>query len=394
MPGCGASGVGRSHTPDHSFFWGVRPGARYPLAVGALWGRGGPAVLGTLSCAAVRRVLSALPGFAARGGRWSLVPVFVLLLWPVACLFAVHRGPALVRCPSSGPVALGAPVGLPADVLPSPTLGATPRLYSVTARGTWSPAENRAHCACRWPLPRQRRWARYVSYPFGATRWGCPWRVPPASVLGCVRCGSLACVDPVTDASRFPYRPFFDRGLGRCTGAASYGRRHLPFRVGGRHACVPRVCLCVLSLAASGSLASWAHSGAPHLVLWPFCAPSLLGPLRAAVACASGFFSFFLSFFFPLSSLPPSRAPAVSAFLCLPAPGALGLGALCFSSAPPRRPGFFLLCFLGVFAPRQCMSNATAYTHGNLFDAVNHITKTVCSAIPRLKGRNWCDLWD
>ena len=27
--------------------------------------------------------------------------------------------------------------------------------------------------------------------PFGAPRWGCPWRVPPASVLGCVRCGCL-----------------------------------------------------------------------------------------------------------------------------------------------------------------------------------------------------------
>ena len=129
----------------------------------------------------------------------------------------------------------------------------------MAARGRWRPAENRAHCACRWPLPRQGRWARSASYPFGAPRWGCPWRVPPASVLGCVRCSGLACVDPVTDASGFPYRPSFDGGLGRCTGAVSCGRRHRPFRVGGRHARVPRVCVCVLFLAGSGGPASWAR---------------------------------------------------------------------------------------------------------------------------------------
>ena len=67
--------------------------------------------------------------------------------------------------------------------------GLRPRLYWVAARGTRRLAENRAHCACRWPLPRQGRWARYASYPFGAQRWGCPWRDPPASVSGCMRCG-------------------------------------------------------------------------------------------------------------------------------------------------------------------------------------------------------------
>ena len=98
----------------------------------------------------------------------------------------------------------------------------------------------------------QGHWARSASYPFGAPRWGCPWRVPPASVLGCVRCGGLVCVDPVTDASGFPYRQSFDGGLGRCTGAVSCGRRHLPFRVGGRHARVPRVCACACFLGRVG----------------------------------------------------------------------------------------------------------------------------------------------
>ena len=34
----------------------------------------------------------------------------------------------------------------------------------------------------------------------------------------------FACVDPVIDASGFPYCLSFDRGLGRCTGAVSFGR--------------------------------------------------------------------------------------------------------------------------------------------------------------------------
>ena len=71
--------------------------------------------------------------------------------------------------------------------------GCRPRLYWVAARGTLRPGREPGSCACRWPLPRQGRWARSASYPFGAPRWGCPWRVPPASVLGCVRCGGLPC---------------------------------------------------------------------------------------------------------------------------------------------------------------------------------------------------------
>ena len=101
----------------------------------------------------------------------------------------------------------------------------------------------------RWPLPRQERWARSTSYPFGAPRWSCPWRVPSASVLGCVRCGGLACVDLVTDASGFTYSPFFSGGLSRYTGADPCGRPHLPFRVGGGHARVPRAC--------AGACSSW-----------------------------------------------------------------------------------------------------------------------------------------
>ena len=117
LPGCGASGLGPLPPPTSCPF-GLAAGARFPLAVGAVCGRGGPAVLGTLSRAVVRRVLCALPGFAAPGGRCGLEPVLVPWLWPAASLPGVPRGAALVRRSSSGPVAIGAPVSFPVAVVP------------------------------------------------------------------------------------------------------------------------------------------------------------------------------------------------------------------------------------------------------------------------------------
>ena len=180
MPWCGASGVGRSPTPDHSSFGAcgrgpppagcgcrgcgrgdpsptpqrallragfarcgggtrglgggasclgvgrpgtgalppptTRPfrpaaGAHYPLAVGAVCGRGGLAVLGSLSRAAVCGVY--FVRFRVRGTEW---PLWLgtrprAMVWPAACLSGVPRGHTLVRSASSGPVALGALVG-------------------------------------------------------------------------------------------------------------------------------------------------------------------------------------------------------------------------------------------------------------------------------------------
>ena len=186
-----------SAAPRHSWLgcWGVCVFvcalSLYPATPG--WGlrRGcvGWVLPGTCSPAAVPCVLCALPGFAAPGGRCRLAPVRVPRIWPAACLSGVPCGSALARRASSGPVALGAPVGFPDAVVPFPIpRGLRPQIYWAAARGRWRLAENRALCACRWPLPRQGLWARSASYPFRAPRWGCPWRVPPASVLGCVRC--------------------------------------------------------------------------------------------------------------------------------------------------------------------------------------------------------------
>ena len=61
---------------------------------------------------------------------------------------------------------------------------------------------------------------------------------PSGIALGLRALRWLACVDPVTDASGFPYRPSFDGALCQGTGAVSCGRRHLPLRVGGVTAAV------------------------------------------------------------------------------------------------------------------------------------------------------------
>ena len=105
----------------------------------------------------------------------------------LACMVAPRGAPRLVcpgrsRCPGR--------LSRCRAAFPHPG-GLRPRFYWVAARGARRPAENGAHCACRWPPPRQGRWARSALYTFRAPRWGCPWRVPPASVLGCMRCGGL-----------------------------------------------------------------------------------------------------------------------------------------------------------------------------------------------------------
>ena len=104
-----------------------------------------------------------------------------------------------------------------------------------------------------------------------------------------------------------------------------------------------RVCLCVLFLAGSGRPASWVRSGAPHLscgrfVLLLCSAPSGLGlpvPL----------------FSFPSFFLFPSRAPAVSGFLCIPGLSAMGLGALRLLRCPPHPPPPFFPFFFFCSAP-------------------------------------------
>ena len=145
--------------------------------------------------------------------------------------------PRVVCRASSGLVALGAPVGCPDAVVPLP----------LTGRLRWA----------RRGRPRTgfSSWLPLAPAEAGALGSLCfvPVRGPAMALslagssgvgFGLRALRSVACVDPVTHASSFSYRPSFDGGLGRCTGAVSCGRRHLRLRAGGRHAWVPCVCAC------------------------------------------------------------------------------------------------------------------------------------------------------
>ena len=135
IPACGGPRVGHSLTPDRPSL-GRATGAHYPLVVSAVSRRGGPAVLGTFSRGAPRRLLCALPGFAAPGGLCCLAPALVPWLWPAGCLTGVPPAPALVRRASSGPVALRAPVGFAIAVVPAPTRGAVAPGFTGRLHGT------------------------------------------------------------------------------------------------------------------------------------------------------------------------------------------------------------------------------------------------------------------
>ena len=138
----------------------------------------------------------------AAGIAWHLLPCSgSLRVVPALRVSGSRRQLLLGTCPCALVVAGGVPLWHASwpwwctgqlsrrhGAFPNPR-GLRPRLCWEAARGKRRPAENWAHCACRWPPPRRGRWAHSVSYPFGALQWRCPWRVPPASFLGCVRCG-------------------------------------------------------------------------------------------------------------------------------------------------------------------------------------------------------------
>ena len=228
----------------------------------------------------------------------------------------------MVRRASYRPVALGAPVGFPNAVVPFP-----------------NPAGNRAHCACRSPPPWPGRLARSESYPFGAPQWGCPWRVPPASGLGCVRCNgrrvwTRSLTRPVSRTVRrwteawasAPGLFCVDADTSPC-GSEDAGP--------GSRACV-RLLVRPGWVERAGLLgAFWCASPSPLAALsfcfaWP--PPGwdypFLGPLFARPPP--------LCFFFFCCCFP--RAPSVACFLWFPAqvPRALALCALLFVGARGR----------------------------------------------------------
>ena len=180
-------------------------------------------MLGTCSRAVVRCVLCALSGFAAPGGHYCLAPVRVPWLWPAACLSGVPPGPAWCAAPRPvrslsmlwsaflTPWCLSPPRGLAPPALLGGCVG-----HAEAGREPGSLCLLVAHvkAGALHSLGVVPVWGPVMGLSLAG----------PSSVgLGLRALRWLACVEPVTDASGIPYRPSFDGGLSRCTGAVSCG---------------------------------------------------------------------------------------------------------------------------------------------------------------------------
>ena len=332
--------------------FGRAAGARFPLAVGAVCGRGGPAVLGTLSLAAVRGVLCAAPG-----GRCGLAPVLVPWLWPAACLSGVPRGLAFVRRSSSSPVALGAPVAFSVAVVISPTPGAVAPGFTGWLRGARGGrprtglivpaagpcrgkgagrAPRRTRCGPRdGVVPggflRLRSWAACAAVVWRVWTWSV---MRPVSRTVCLATGDSA-------GAPGPFRVDAD--------TAPLGSEDA---TPGSRACV-RVRALLGPFGRAGlSGAFWCASP----FLWPFLVRSLLARPPPAWGCpVCGCCWVFFLFFFPFS---PSLRPRCVLPCVFSGPGCLGPWRLvppplCFSSPPPPccRWRFLLSGWLGPLRP-------------------------------------------
>ena len=390
LPGCGASGVRRSPSPDCPPS-GRAAGAHYPLAVGAGGcGRGDP------SPAPQHPLLRA--GFARCGGG--------------------------LRLPGGGASCLG--VGRPGSgALPPPTAchlgglpGPTTHWLWVWGVPVWRPVTNPpARALASWLCA---LWGRHEGARGGALPawvWGVRGRALsqprlPALWAGCrgplptgCGCGGARAWGPVTNPTAHALASWLCALSGRHDGAR--GGRLLPgcgaSGVGRSptHDCPPSgrasglLCLCVPCLAGSGGPASRACFGAPHLSFGLSCfALCLFGPLQAGVALFVVGVRFFFFVAFPLLPLaapplcpalrifrprvpwalasgppspppfffpsPPSVRPVVSCFACFPAWGALGLAVSCGAVLPCGAvlwcPVFFFLFFSLLVALVSCCS--------------------------------------
>ena len=340
----GRSGLGALPRPT-ARPWGVQPGpATHWLWVQGVW------AWGPVTYPTARAIASWL--CVLWGRHEFLATVLVPRLWPAACLSGVPRRSALLRRASLGPVALGALVGFPVAVVPSPSSravapGFTGRLRG--ARGGWprtglivpaaDPCRGRGAGLAR---RRTRSGPRDGVVPGGSLRlrsWAAcgavVWRVWTRSLTRPV---SRTVRLSTGDAAGAP-------GLFRVDADTSpFGSEDATL---GSRACVPVRALLGRVRKAGLPGAVWYASSS----LWPFCPSSLFGPLRAGVALASGFFLFF-SFFFvcSVSSLPFSLlAPPLFPALCASRPWCPGPLRSSFAPTPPHPARLFLFFLLVSF---------------------------------------------
>ena len=304
-----------------------------------------------------------------------LAPVRVPWLWPAACLSGVPGAPAWCAAPRPVWSLSVLRSAFPTPWCLSPPRGlAPPALLGGFAGHAEAGREPGSLCLPLAPAEAGALGSVRV-VPVRGPALGLSLAGPSGVGLGLRVLRWCACVDPVTDASGFPYRPSLKGALGRCTGAVSFGRRHLPFRVGGRHARVPCVCACAWFLGRvgrAGLLGSfWCASPFPVAVLGALfvcSAPSGLG-----LPCLWLFLCFFFLFFSPPLSLAfrvfgpwvpwalafsaPCPSPVFFSFFSLPPLHVFFLPVFVFFTFPsffflavPWCPGCAVLCAGGSWA--------------------------------------------
>ena len=335
LPGCGASGVGRSPTPDCPPF-GRAAGAHYLLAVGAGGcGRGDPsptpqrALLraGLARCWGGMRVPGGAPLAWVWGVRGRALPHPRL---PV--LWAGCQGPPPNGCGCGGVRAWG------------PVTNPTARALSSWLCALWG-----RHEGARGGAPPAWVWGvrgRALSHPRLPALWaGCRGPLP----TGC-GCGGVRAWGPVTNPTARALSSWLCALWGRhegarggrlqpWCGASGVGRSPNPDGPpSGRAAGL--LCVCVPCLAGSGGPASRARFGAPHLSFGLSCfALCLFGPLRAGVALFVVVVRFFFFFFLGAFPLLPLAAPPLCPALRVIRPRV----PWALASAPP--PPFFFFVF-------------------------------------------------
>ena len=196
----------------------VRALRLYPASPGGGSWCVGLVLPGTCSCAVVRCVLCALPGFAAPGGHCCLAPVRVPWLWPAACLSCVPGGPAW--CAAPRPVRS---LSVLWWAFPTPWCLSQSALLGGCAGHAEVGREPGSLCLPLTPAEAGALGSLRV-VPVRGPAMGLSPAGPSGVGLGLCALRWFACVGPVTDASGFPYRPSSDGGLSRCTGAVSYAR--------------------------------------------------------------------------------------------------------------------------------------------------------------------------
>ena len=163
-------------------------------------------LLGTCSCAVVRCVLCALSGFAAPGGRCGSAPVHVPWLWLAACLSGMPRGPAWCAAPC-----LVRSLSVLRSAFPTPWCLSPPRglaplpLLGGCAGHAEAGREPGSLCLPLAPAEAGTLGSLRV-VPVRGPAMGLSLAGPSGTGLGLRALRWLLCVDPVTDASGFPYR--------------------------------------------------------------------------------------------------------------------------------------------------------------------------------------------